>query len=142
MRCYKARQRKDGRWDYTVHIGDVILPVGYCAEFHEWTEEDVNRFGVPSNHFSILREKEFAHKHHSDGHVTAKDAEDCYKQYMLDQRLKLMISDHTNRRKCLCCDEWTSYYAIVGISCFDLCEKHQTRESVERFFSIGESWSS
>jgi hypothetical protein len=146
MRHYKARQRKDGKWDYTVNLGNYIVPIGYCCKYREWTEEDLMNVGMggkPENHPSIVKEKEFIHKHHDCGHNTPEEAQKCYRDYLLDQELRLMIVRNDAQHKCAKCGEWTQHYAEIDMRCFDLCEKHNNRQEVESLFeSVGETWSS
>lgn len=80
------------------------------------------------------------------GHDTAEEARECYKSYMLDKHLHLdrKISDDILMKcKVKGCEEFTSGFASVGgYSMFILCDKHRTREEVERLYSVGESWES
>lgn len=142
MRHYKARQRKDGQWDYTVNLGDFIIPVGYCSKYHRWTEEDARRFDIPTDHPTVVRGEKFAHKHHDCGHSTPEEARECYRQYLLDQELRLMCIDGNAQRKCMKCGDWTQHYAEVDMKCFQLCEAHNSRECVSEYLTVGESWQS
>lgn len=142
MRHYKARQRKDGRWDYTVNLGNYITPIGYCTPYREWTQEDLARFGFSGDEPDIVRGRDFADRHHDCGHATPEEANECYRQYQLDQELSLMRTFENTKRKCLKCGDWTQHFAEINMSCFDLCEKHNTRESVAELFSVDESWAS
>lgn len=83
---------------------------------------------------------------HTDGHATEEEACECYKNYMLDTQLSLMDKEPANATqqfKCKACGAWTACRAMVGpYQVFDLCPQHQTREEVEKLFSVGESWQS
>lgn len=78
------------------------------------------------------------------GHETEQEARDCYKRYLLDNRLRLDGDLEHTQKKCefAGCDCWTSRYAEVDMRMFSLCDEHRTREVVEKFFSVGESISS
>jgi hypothetical protein len=83
-------------------------------------------------------------KYHTTGHDTEKEALECYKKYQLDNTLRLNIKNEHEQKKCAICKEWTQLSACVGVySYFNLCEKHNTRESVEQLFDTsGKVWSS
>jgi hypothetical protein len=139
MNYFAARQRKDGRWDYTCRNDDFIYPVGYCSKYREpdpkkdyfWTENSIKKYQA---------EKEF---HHEEGHTTAEEARECYTKYLLDTTLTF---GHFGNvwHKCEVCGELTDGYAQVDHgSMYDLCDKHQTREVVApKFGTVGEIWSS
>jgi hypothetical protein len=78
------------------------------------------------------------------GHETAQEARDCYKRFLLDQRLHLdrQMTNQQNRCVAAGCDRWTSGYAEVDQRIFILCDEHRTREVVESLFTVGTSCSS
>lgn len=139
MNYYKARERKvDGKWDYTCGNDDYVYPVGYCHAMPD-LEDEVYK----CCHNEVENIKANASKFHIDGHSTPEEAAECYKQYLLDFNLRLNICEQDTQRKCKICDEWTSLYAMVDSHIFQLCEKHNTREEVEKLFKRpGEIWSS
>lgn len=146
MNYYAARQRQsDMKWDYTCRNGDFTQPVGYCGGYIEWTEEMLKRLGLPGkpeDHSSILREMQFKDKYHTCGHETQEEAQKCYREYLLDQRLKKRENTDT-MRKCLVCKDWTTFSAEIDMHTWDLCEKHNNREEVEKLFQTpGEIWQS
>jgi hypothetical protein len=141
---YRARQRKDGKWDYTCRNDGRIWPVGYCAEYNEdfsnlgmgevyqdWFAEDYKRKYAPTQD-----------KHHTCGHDTAEEACECYKQFLLDHNLRLKIQSSDTQRKCEVCGEWTQLYAELDCQMWNLCEVHNTREVVESLFEVFEICSS
>jgi hypothetical protein len=144
MNYYAARQRQSNkRWDYTVRNDEYIAPVGYCSKYYEWTEELFKRLGIPENDPNIERARSFKHKHHDIGHSTEKEACECYREYLLDQKLKLMLEKSDVQHKCVVCGEWTTNYAEVDTKYFDLCKDHNNREEVEKLFGVpGEIWKS
>ena len=116
MNHYLPRQRAtDQKWDYTVMNDGRTSPVGYCA-----SEGD------------------------GHGHLTAKEAADCYKRYLLDTFLQLDGRYTDQQLKCLVCNVWTDRHAEIGktIRSFALCDEHCTREQVEGLFEVWESHSS
>jgi hypothetical protein len=142
MRYYKARQRKDGKWDYTCSMGDYIHPVGYCAAYREWTKEDEDRFAIPADDPQVVKSRSFKDKHHDCGHDSPKEAEECYKQYLLDQKLHKGFSNEV-QRKCQVCGEWTQHYIEVDMRFWELCEKHNNRDEVSKLLPAPcETWAS
>ena len=76
------------------------------------------------------------------GHATAEEAQEHYKQYLLDERVYISTNDDT-MRKCKECGEWTSDMLMVdGWPRFDLCKAHQIREVYEKLVKVGSSASS
>jgi hypothetical protein len=144
MNYYAARQRqKDMRWDYTVRNDDRTSPVGYCAPYMEWTEEFFKKIGIGEDHPQVVLGKNFKHKHHTGGHATREEAQSCYREYLLDQRLRLKRERTDTQKKCAVCGSWTTLYAEIDMETWDLCEAHNSREEVEKFFEPpGEIWSS
>lgn len=138
MQHYKALQRADGKWDYTVTWKDRSLPVGYCAGWTDWGI-DIAKMHPAANALAVSLKA----KYHVHGHETAEDACACYKQYLLDQSLTLGIESDFAQFKCQVCGEWTMLRASVGRWYhFELCPKHNNRESIETLFTIDESWES
>lgn len=136
MNYYEPKQRaKDRRWDYTRNGA----PTGYCREYREL---DSKLFPI-----SEAEKEEYrgtAHKHHTNGHANELEARECYKEYMLDHKLRLNGTMANEQRKCQVCGEWTQKFAELGISIFTLCDKHNNREEVDKLFEppdmIWSSW--
>lgn len=131
MNHYAARQRKsDMRWEFTCRNDENTWSVGYCAGGKVWSQ-------VKGEH----REK-----WHDDGHPTAEDAAECYRQFQLDQYLR--FEDNPNATALgVCehpeCSEAASGIARVGMISMRLCSAHKTRETVDTLFRrTKESWSS
>ncbi len=139
MNHYKARQRKDGRWDYTCANDGKAWPVGYCHEYREPDPEDWIWKMHPDDAQRVRDNKD---KYHGCGHATEEEAQACYKKYLLENELSLNRKSSNAQYKCKVCGEWTQLFAEVDWHIFNLCEKHQNLESVEPLFQIGESWSS
>lgn len=133
MNHFKARQRKDGRWDYTCRNDNYIFPVGYCDEYRPLDD----RF--PADPVYDANKD----KHHTSGHATPEEARECYNRYLLDQQLRLNLESTDTQRRCQVCQEWTSLFADLDCHIYELCEKHNNREEVEKLFKgVGEIWSS
>lgn len=153
MNYNAARQRKlsdgsAGQWDYTRRNDDRIWPIGYCAGWRETSEETIRAVygGRDSASFrkdEALREK-FRPKYHSTGHASKEEACDCYREFVLDNRLRLDgRMSHQDRCQAEGCGDWTQRLAEVDHQVFPLCDKHCTREEVEKLFgSVGETISS
>lgn len=134
MNYYAARQRQsDQRWDYTIRNNTNISPIGYC-EPYRWIGEFFDKFGL-TNHYMIDVIRSYEHKHHNCGHNTKKEAEECYREYLLDQHLQLNKNYVDTQHKCVVCCQWTSLYAEIDMSSWNLCLGHNNRTEVEKLFS-------
>lgn len=141
MRHYVASQRvSDQRWDYTCNRH----PTGYCCEYRP-----ISLDGIIGEHLARRHNEQMEplkDNFHTTGHATRKEAEDCYKKYLLDTQLSLLTSEPPNaqqQHKCMVCGTWTACFAHVGTyRLFVLCPEHQTREAVESLLEVGESWES
>lgn len=147
MNYYGPRQRQsDLRWDYTCYNDRTgVYPVGYCRSFPVFTESDVQTVFHGSEEARdryIEKLEPFKEKYHRDGHGTEEEACECYRQYLLDQRLRLDLVDQHTKSKCVICGEWTQGRAEVDMQQFVLCDEHRTREHVEQLFRVGTSISS
>ena len=119
MAYYTARQRTDGRWDYTCQNSAGTYPIGYCAG---------PRFA------KYDKTAEHAADYHDDGHATAAEAYACHRKHELDQHVLFHEREDT-QKKCLICGEWTTKRALVGGEFhkeYELCEAHQDRASLEK----------
>lgn len=136
-RIYQVLQRKgDGRYDMTVSSDEEgwSHPVGYCADFKEMTEEELDAEEARGNqgfrkwYKDQLQNKD---KYHSGGHATKDEAYDCYTQYILDNRLRFWEQGDT-QKKCEVCDCWTTGRGELNtFKQFILCADHQQRDIVE-----------
>lgn len=150
MNYYGALQRKDTlRWDYTKTNDGKTWPVGYCRGWEERTEEElIEKFGtVLGKGIYKDQEKERPDKdrYHVDGHETKAEACECYKQYVLDHHMRLdagQSPDTQHRCEVAGCEGWTQTHAVVDMHPFYLCDEHRNRETLEKLYSVGESWSS
>ena len=152
MNYSAARQRKDGRWDWTRN-GHAD---GYCYAWKEWGDEQVARvFG--SGERARERYEEFAKpyraaaaagKFHDTGHETKEEAVACHKAFELDFNLRVREDDPEARSQHRCrfpgCNAWTSGYVQIGAYCIiQLCADHRTREAVEQVYQHGDQrWDS
>ena len=143
MNYYKARQRKDGRWDYTCMNDGHIWPIGYCSKYVDPMDYNFPGHEVFQTEHHLAKARANKDKHHEDGHATADEACDCYRRYLLDEKIRLGGHHENTQHKCVVCGEWTEMYADVNYQFWDLCEKHNNRQEVEKLFeSVGECWSS
>lgn len=133
MNYYEARQREsDKRWDFTVMRDKYIRPVGYC---HEYVPATV---GIGFHSQAMVDEfneskRPFMHKYHTDGHATQREAEECYRQYCLDQRLKY-YTNVDEKHKCQVCGEWTQKQAVIEYESWWLCDSHANRDIVSTVY--------
>ena len=155
MQHFKAWQRiSDKRWDWGSGWQNTIHPVGYCAGFTDYAFEEKERNGIvyyeykgiPWSKEAKETYEKYKDKYHTDGHATADEAAQCYKQYLLDNRLMLNRKMSNMQKKCEICGEWTSLMAqLDGYHIFILCEKHQTIEDAASLYHVSgtsEFWSS
>lgn len=148
MNHYAAQQREfDGRWDYTITNDKHVRPVGYCRGYVEFTAEDGSHMGMTpaqiEEYNNDLRGRK--DKYHTGGHETKEEACACYRQYLLDIRLRFVEDDPAadTQHKCVECEAWTSGSAEIREDCWYLCKEHRTREIAEKLMPpVGESWSS
>ena len=130
MNYYEPKQRKsDGKWDYTRNG----LAAGYCQNFKPIEKESVEQFRISDE--LVEKHNGCADKYHTNGHDSADEACECYKQYQLDYQLQLDHEDKNQQRKCEVCGEWTTKFAMLDCSLFHLCDKHRTRDEVEKLYS-------
>lgn len=149
MRYYDARQREhDGRWDYTCRHDDRIYPVGYCAGFRPYKADDVVVRSEEHARELNAELEPFREKYHTDGHATPEEARACYREYLLDQRLRFVRWEHTTPSGeevlpgtlSLCnadgCTEYTPHYAAIRgtMESWYLCDDHLDRETVEALY--------
>ena len=142
MNYYKARQRKiDTRWDFTCCNDDNIYPVGYCHPYEDLSQTQIwNMMSEEDRRNHVL----FKDKYHSKGHDTAEEANQCYKQYLLDQRLRF-YTDPNSMKHCEICKVWTLTRAWIKLGVgreYVLCPEHASAEYVKSLFEVAEFWSS
>ncbi len=139
--CAKQRQA-DGRWDYTCNGH----PYGYCRQYTPIPED--GSMGIPAEIAKQENEKmePFLEKFHDIGHATEAEARECYKQYILDTKLRLVPVEPVNasqQNRCEVCKRFTACHVTIGpYRMFTLCPDHQNRETLAGLLKIGESWES
>jgi hypothetical protein len=69
-------------------------------------------------------------------HDTKEEAEECYRKYLLDNRLQLKGKLADQQHRCQICQEYTDRYASVDHMTYPLCDKHRNREQVEQLFGL------
>lgn len=135
MNYYEPKQRtSDGRWDYTRNN----RATGYCCEFRPFDEEFVKNYHISES--EVEKHNQFSEKYHADGHETEEQACECYKQYLLDHKLRFSKSQN-EQRKCQVCKEWTQNFTELDCRIFTLCDEHNNREEISKIYSAP-SWSS
>jgi hypothetical protein len=134
----------DGKWYYAewdeenqeAHI------LGYCKGWEETygilesphgREEIRNEYGHDFLRVYISARNEalpFKEHYHGEGHDTAEEARDCYRQFLLDQDYGVAYADHY-LMPCKECGERTNEIVWVqGELLGYFCEKHQGPDSV------------
>lgn len=136
-RIYQPSQRQsDKRWDMTVGSDEEgwVHAIGYCAGWHDWTEEEAKRIGFSLE--SCLKDQApmvpHKAKFHRDGHATSEEASACWDAYVLDTELEFRdLTDE--KRPCCVCGDFTGHVADLGREFprrWFLCPTHGTREEV------------
>lgn len=98
--------------------------------------------GLGSRDAYLAKLEPFRDKYHTDGHETKEEAYVCYTEYLLDQRLRLDLTDSNQQEKCVVCEEWTQGRAEVDHRMFVLCDEHRTKEEITKLFKCGDSFGS
>lgn len=136
-----ARQRIDGKWDYTYNG----CPYGYCR-IYEPIPEDAKYMTKEMIIEYNAKMAKLAAKFHDVGHATEKEACDCYAEYLLDVSLQLHPTEPENadqQNRCQVCKKFTACHAFVGsYHIFILCPEHHNRDEVKKLLRVGESWES
>lgn len=137
MNYYAARIRQsDNKWDFTCQNDNRVWSVGYCAGFPKpLGENEIRYLGGEEGYRRWLEKLEpFRSKFHENGHATQEEAENCYRSYLLDHRLNMLVQ-FSNTHKCEVCEVWTDKAAVVDNGhAYHLCDTHRTREEVESRF--------
>ena len=139
MNYDEARQREDDkRWDMTSMNDGRIHPIGYC---HAWNPPKPGDWLYDLHKPEWDKMEQFKDKYHTDGHATAIEASDCYREYLLDNRLQFATIGHYN--PCEVCGTLTNQMSqIDGWPQHLLCPEHANREEVEKLWPKGELYQS
>lgn len=134
MNYYKARQRLgDKKFEFTCRNGEQTWPVGYCRKFRSYTPSEISEWHVPVE--ELARHQANESKYHDCGHDTEKEAEDCYRKYILDNRVRYTddVADPPTMTKCKVCGKFTSGYAEIDHGeIYSLCKEHRNRETLDK----------
>jgi len=108
------------------------MAAGYCQGWRDWSEDEREDLGYSEEYFERLE----AHKDkfHEDGHETAEEACECYRQFLLDVELDLSAFMPDTMKRCEVCQEFTQGLARIGDVEFVLCDSHRNRDRVEELF--------
>lgn len=145
MNYAEARERQaDHRWDWTNKRDNQVWAVGYCGGWHDWTDEQAARVGMPRDTLQAdkeTRDGPFRAKFHTDGHATKEEAERCFYEHSLDRVHE--IENSSIQHRCSVplplpgsfCDAWTTKgLESPGYGgCFQvtwLCDAHRNREGL------------
>lgn len=164
MNFYAARELHDadgkglGKWNYTNYNDNqkATWAVGYCAGWPEYLDKPWDPVKLPWFHSAenfrehVEKISKFKEKYHSQlgtPHCSAEEACECYRQYQLDNNLVFTLVPKEDPRvsslqRCKVCNEFTANQAMVNHQVWHLCDVHLNRETVEKFYSVGESYGS
>lgn len=139
---YFAPRQIDGKWYYCCNGAKIAYcsPLHGCKECNGWGRFYIEGKLVDCE--SCEGAGLLPTLTPCGGHDTEEEACNHYKEYLLDNRVRYS-KDVQSQRKCEICKEWTQGLAWVGgYQGFQLCEKHQNRESLEKLLEVGISWES
>ena len=103
--------------------------------------------GTGKWHFAISNSRTGTHAvgycRDHEGHDTEAEAVECYRQYLLAERLRFG-SVKNQQHKCQKCDAWTQKFALIDNSqSMFLCDDHATKEVISELYKgASEIWSS
>ena len=142
MNYYGPRERmKDGKtsgvWDYTNLNNDVIYPIGYCQGWEETLHPTlIEFFGKEQVAEYDKQRRRFFTKYHKDGHKTAEEARNCYRQWLLDN--DITTTKYEPAKPCHQCEKPTENVVVIGSwPRYSLCEEHPLLPFLERNFKVG-----
>ncbi len=131
-----------GVWDYTNMRDKDIYPIGYCAGWHPWTDEQLARVwgddaaGIKATRAEEELRKQHVAKYHSTGHKTAEEASECYRQYVIDN--EVAVSSYDPPAPCHKCGKDTARIVLIGgWPRYNLCEEHSLGVFLGDNFKIG-----
>ncbi len=142
MNHYHARVRTDGRFEFACEGRAGVRPVGYCAPHQTLTAAECDAQGIPRA-YGTPPPSDLPERHHADGHATAAEAVACYRDYVLDVRLRLSPPTEYATQRWLCqapgCGASTDGVATIdhGPS-YRLCATHLTRAVVAALYPATE----
>lgn len=155
MQYYAARQREDERWEFTCRHDAHVFPVGYC---HAWVEPQLKPIEgmdgayawgpppeIPVTKEWLERYTSHKHRYHDNGHPNKLEAANCYRDFLLDNRLVLHQEHADAQYQCAVCGGWTQLFAEIENQTWVLCETHNNRLNVEKLFILSaesEFWKS
>lgn len=160
MNYRQAMKRKNGRWDYTNKNSDIVIPIGFCVSWDEYTRLITRGCGImyggseqgkEEARKQIAEIEPFKDKFHDNGHATEKEACECYRQYLLLTKTRyhkkpLNDAERPQHQECVECREWSQSVIEIGTGIghrLPVCEKHCTPEIAQKYFpEVGWSVSS
>lgn len=151
MNHYAARQKKiedgdKGLWHYTVANSGYVQPVGYCSPWESCPNCDEHL--PPSYNESdceLCKGKRLVKKTDPcPGHITKEEAEEHYKQYVVDRAKFLPKTNEWPKDKCENenCNCEATFTAIADGHMYQFCQTHANKEALTEYIVIGECWSS
>ena len=106
MNYDQPRQLKDGGWHYTSRNDGRVFAIGYCAD------------------------------HKDAPHATEDEARRCYRDYLLNERLRLdlTLGDYNPCEVAGCKTLTNRAVSIDGWPRWRLCDEHRTKEAVAEMY--------
>lgn len=137
MAWYRPLQRVEGngKWYYTCTDGSGVYEIGYCVQTELCPEcrKDWDTM-YDDKDCSFCNNRRFIDKENAcQGHNTANEAIEHYRQYKLDK--SEVRVDPDVQKKCELCGTWTQKFMDFGANgWFDqyyLCEEHCNKEGLD-----------
>lgn len=140
MNYYEPREiigadgKGTGLYHYTQKRDRQIWPVGYCSPWRS----------CPAGHSAFGDERECVIcngkglvkvENPCPGHPTKEEASEHYKQYLLEEELRLDGQASNAMYPCTVCGEYTKGFAeMLHGGHWILCDTHRTKEEVAKLF--------
>jgi hypothetical protein len=145
MQLYAARERpgEPGVFDYTCVVDGCVFRTGYCAGWRDFNEtEAIRLYGLadlPGLRKQHAAKVPFKDRYHTTGHRGCDEAEECYRQHLLDQHLVLHTTAMEAPKPCAVCWVPTVLWAEMppGANQIFLCTDHHNRAGASLAFPEG-----
>ena|SRR3990167_503513 len=141
MNYAQARQIQDGpnkgKWHWTTRNDNVIRADGYCSSRQSCPDCDGWAGLIPDRECSACDNKGLVDRVPvCEGHDTAEEAAEHYRQYLLDNAKFVEVNDADSIQLLICkmCDKHTASYMHVKGDAYrhdSVCPEHHNRKTAE-----------
>lgn len=145
MNYYQARQMvESGLWHYTCMNDGSVWPVGYCAPDEACPScQGYSKFRKTESVCETCANQGFLPRATPcPGHATKEEAQDHYKQYLLDSMTFVSKQGEWPKNKCEAkdCNQEGTHVCLIPCgygSYFQVCKEHADRESISSLVHVG-----